>query len=213
MSSDTPTATDALRDRKQILDENALLIQQRDLLKMEVMQYQGALSAVVEELKAKGALSESHIGVHNTVMGILTEQRGDALRKVVSLEGHHGKLTDEIPILEAKKASLTQEISDHEKKRELMEGEASQVATDHNAKKASLDRELAGISEDLKIKKDELSTATTELATAREEAVQKKAWMLAEEKRLALKGRDLAIYEERLVAGWKKIDPNYVLVL
>ncbi len=213
MTFSTETSVDRNAAKKALEQEIAALVRQRDLAKIETMQYVAARDSVVGELKAKGALNDTVIGIHSTVMNVLADQRGEALRKVEGIEGDHKRLSTEVPTLEAQKQALIAEIvrlgtevTHHKKERE-------NTVSDLNNAKSAKQQEIDRLDKDILAKQGELTTATDDLKIAREEYAQKNAWILSEEVRLGNKGRDLAIYEARIREEAAKLDPPMAITL
>lgn len=213
MSFSTETSVDRNAAKKALEGEIAALVRERDLARIETMQYVAARDSVVGELKAKGALNDTTIGIHSTVMNVLADQRGEALRKVEGIEGDHKRLSTEVPELEAKKAALLREIAEHGTQVTKLKNERENTALEHNKAKVAKDEELGQLDKALLAKHGELTAATDDLKIAREEHAQKKAWILSEEARLGNKGRDLAIYEARIREAAAKMDPPMNIIL
>src|SRR5665213_1346032 len=73
----TPTAADAWADRKNILDGNALLKQQRDTLLREVAQWQPVLHAIKAEVAAHLNVAEVAPDLNALLSTKLMEQRDE----------------------------------------------------------------------------------------------------------------------------------------
>jgi chromosome segregation ATPase len=209
----TATAADANEQRKAILAEVALLAQKRDLLRDEHELYARANSAVKEQFKA---LTNAEMPVHE-VSAILKEnfrqRRVDLSTEINQYEGNRDLLKNEVSTLQRNKDAVVADLD--VKTAELAAIEAK--IPDRRAVMREEERQytdiLLGLQQKIGSVQRDNEKITTDTESKRKEYAEKTAWILKEEMRLATKTRDIAIYEGRVLALGKKVDPNFEMTL
>lgn len=194
----TTTATDANLERKKILQENTLLIQSRDTLRRETEGWQEARDAVRGELEARTGLVLSTGEYDNRLSTELRKKRDEITIDISHLEKLKDFKRNEIARLDKTTVEQKTDISKKEKAKQKLQAEiALEAAEFKKTHKVHIDEIEEASLQSQKVNKA-LLKARGELAKIEKEAVEKKSWIMAEEKRLGLKGRDLAIYEGRI---------------
>lgn len=210
----TPTATDALLERKKILDENAVLVQELDKKRRELSDVEEALA---RSKKEHAELTEQHIP--------------QAKKELEDMHADHGRHTSriqkEVDGHEKRRDDMKAQADDAEARRDKALGEINVVAAElvelelktneikekRKTEGDAHEKEMADHHASLSAVKTELAKATETLAATRKEDAETKEKNLAEEKRLTTKKRDLDIYHQRLEAEGKKIDPDYKIIV
>lgn len=207
----TPTATDALAQRKKILAEVSELTQKRDTVQREYLVWASALAAVKDDLK-------------NKKVSVATEEE---IKKVATLSAHKQRdtLQRDIRALEQRKTLKEAELDGLSILRDKVEKEILAKTAQNTALGGEIERKQAWFKTEhadnvahIEGMRKELEDITVRVEQAREEirdidrkVSEKTEWILQEEKRLVTKGRDLAIYENRIRKAAEKVGIQIIL--
>jgi chromosome segregation ATPase len=209
--SKTPTATDANLERKKILEEVTQLIQQRDLLRMETQGWNEARNAVRGELEANTGLVLSTGEYDDRLSTELRKKRKSIQEEIDKLSQIREFRKNEVVSLERESINKKTEADSHKKTITALKNEIDRQSVELTRKKRESeefvdknDRETNGMIL-------RLDNARTELTKINKEVKDKTTWIMTEEKRLGNKGRDLAIYENRIRKAAEKINLEIVI--
>lgn len=194
----TPTSTDALLERKEILEGNKALIRARDVLQQEVDRLQPVLFAIKEEIKATRAVPDITRLQDIALAGELGPKRKEAQTALDAIEARRmviEPLVDEqeVKIIRNKGAIAKQEetikiLNDDREKAE----KATAVARETHA------TTMEGLTAQRTEAEGHVATAKKSLEATQTEEDELKKTRASEDIRLSNKGRDLAIYEVRI---------------
>lgn len=211
--SSTPTATDAMLERKQILDENAVLKQNRDRMRDEHDLYAAALTMIREKFEAMVGREAPVEDILAMLKENFRQKKQDLTADIAVHESRLGSLKTDVASL-AKTATDTQDTID------AKTGELAQIEAriaDRKIIMAGDESRHTGLMVDLNVElaktKEELAAAQALLDTTNKDHLEKTAWILKEEVRLSRRARDIAIYEGRILAAGKKVDPEFIMIL
>lgn len=204
----TPTATDALAERKKILEENTLLVQQRDTLRREVGQWIEAKNAVMEYMKVLGVNTVEKERLGELLSSDFMEQR-EALRyEIRELEKKCASRQAEVNgILEYKNA-LDNDIETRRQRIVVLDGDIEHKLLWFQTEHRDNAERIKSQTNELGLLSAQLASIRSEMQDTKRAISDKTEWMLSEEKRLATRARDLAIYENRIrkAAQLAKVD-------
>lgn len=210
----TPTAADALLERKKINDEIAILTQKRDTARRECEQWASAKEAIRLELAAKTGLVFSTEQYDKLLSLDLKKQREEIRTSIEELERSHAtKKLSHTDIMAAVNVAteLKEKIEKNIETLKVDEGfhkKAAEVARlDHLEAKESKEKVLGEIDK-------KIADANKLLQAINTEREEKQPWILQEETRLARKASDLAIYEARIrkMAVAVGLDPVNIVI-
>lgn len=209
----TPTATDALLARKEILEGNAVLLHERDTLSQEVAMWEHVLAVIREEVKATGALPELTRLQDAAMVSELGPRRKKAQQELDQQESRIGAnqhlITAQTAKIEAQRQQMTandRQITVLRDKRQTHE-EATRVARETHA---TTSNELQTALMAHMVKMDEAKKA---LQSTENEEQELRRMRATEEMRLGTKGRDLAIYEARIREAAAKLNPPMDIII
>ncbi len=209
----TPTATDALLERKKILEENAALIGRGDRAREETALWEIALAAVKKQF---ATATDAELDM-DTLLGTLHEnftQKKETLQK--EIDGHT-----------LRRDTAKADAEDNEKRRDTAKTElekaqktSDELDTSIHSRRAGMREEERSHNEKITFAAAQLSTTKSELdaATAKLEAIRKEdaetiAKNIAEETRLSRRANDLLIWEGRVRKMGEKLDPDFKMIL
>lgn len=210
----TPTAADAMLERKKILDENALHIQTRDTTLREIAQWQPVLADIRTEIAALTDGTDTVLQVHQLLSTKLMEQR-DSLQRQVDEKTARLNDLDVAERTRSKEAETADKaLATVQARITILKAEAAThenltraAKEEHEANKARIASEIAPLRNDLEQARNHLAGVKIE-----EEVLLNNR--MAEDARLARKGTDLAIYENRMrkFAAAAGMDPDKIIV-
>lgn len=210
----TPTAADAMLDRKRILDENTVHVQTRDTLLREIAQWQPVLEAIKAEIAASLGLPEITHKAHEMLSTKLLEQRDEIQRQidvktaaVNDIDVQNTLKLRESAASEAAIETTRKTIAALKEDQEKHEGLTRSAKEGHETQKLQIQSEIEPVKMELEQARNHLSGVRLEEEVLLNNRQQ-------EDIRLARKGADLAIYEARvrklmLAAG---MDPDHIVV-
>lgn len=211
--SSTPTSTDALIERKKILDENALLRQQHDILKRQCDELNIAKEEVRIELDKKYKSIDSATDIHKKVSKIIEDENTllytknyNAYRVYLSKKENEEALIKSIEEKEKKASYITDRIESLQKEKDEIETLYKNLRQEHELKIESRKKEL-----------NDIETKTSDfkiiLDADKKNHADKEQWIIAEESRLAQRASDIRIYEARIrkMATIAGIELNIIL--
>lgn len=194
----TPTAVDALAERKRILDDNALLIQRRDKLREACGYYDAALAAVKEELEARHGADLTRDEISAVIDRAMATKEAEHQARFDDLVRREQTISSSVTELERKRLALGTTIEKNRKEVAKIDQEREEAIETHNKvlKRIHAERDHA---------QNEHAQAVGLFVAKRKEMAQAEADFTARERDLvererkaAQKGRDLAIYEDRI---------------
>lgn len=207
MTTTTPTAADALAERKVILEGNSALLVLRDTLQQDVDRLQPVLVVIKEEIKASGALPEltrlqdAYLAAELAPKRQKAQQELDAVEKRIrDKQAEEGASNGRILANKAIAAGHVAAIATLEQ----THLEYAQKARDSRERHASMMNTYQAELMQIEV---QLMEARKSLAKTQEEEKGLLEHRSSEELRLATKGRDLAIYEERIRKAGGQLDP------
>ena len=207
----TATATDALQDRKKILDENAALLQQRETLQREVGGWEEARNAVRGELEAHSGLVLSTSEYGEKLDLALRKKKDDLKDEISTLTDTRDFRKNEVESLGRESLDKKTEVDSHNRTIEGLKGEISH----HTNELVKKHREHHDFVENASAQTNSMllriANAKTELEKINKEVADKTEWIMAEEKRLGNKGRDLAIYEGRIRKAAEAVNMEIII--
>lgn len=194
----TPTAADALEQRKTILAENAGFVRDRDRAKAECHEWEAARDAVKAEMGAINGLSQVTREVDQAIAERLSGNRAAKQKELDDLNASIEAKKAEITANDMTITSQTATIVEQGKALETIKANtATHVEALHTAKDDhSKFLEKAGTEQ--AVVTTELTTSRKEIDDNRKERLDYEAHVRDEDKRLATRGADLAIYENRI---------------
>lgn len=209
----TATASDAWVARKELLDSNAILVQQKDTLLREVAQWQTVRDAIREEIAAHVGLPVLTETLHNMLSTTLMEQR-DALRQEIE------EKTQKSEDMDVRNTVLTKQISEKEgaiqakiDRVATLAQEESEWTSKRDAAREEHNRDVEAMQNKRALVLEELNQATNHLTGVKIEEEVLLQNRTNEEMRLSQKSRDLAIYESRIREAAAKMDPPVNIIL
>jgi hypothetical protein len=192
------TATDANLERKRLMDENASLLQQNELLKRENEGWNEANGAVRGELEARTGLVLSTDEYENVLSTTLRKKRDDLKDEISILTDTRDFRKNEVVSLERESFDKKTEVGNHQGTVIALKDEIERHSADLAKGRKDHHDFVENASKETNGMLLRLDNARTELAKVNKEMAEKTTWIMAEEKRLGNKGRDLAIYEGRI---------------
>lgn len=210
----TPTAADAMLDRKRILDENAVHIQTRDTTLREIAQWQPVLAAIKAEVSALTGVPDAAHKANELLSTTLMEQRDVLQRQIDEKTAVLNDLDVADRTRKAEAEAADKALATVQATIATLKGEAAKhedltraAKEEHEANKSRINSEIGPLRNDLEQARNHLAGVKIE-----EEVLLNNR--LAEDARLARKGADLAIYEARVrkLAAAAGLDPDKIVV-
>lgn len=210
----TPTAADAMLERKKILDGNAILVQERDTLKRDLSNAQTDLNQTRSERKAEESIRDD-----------LRRSNEVELREFESV--HRGR-SETVFALEVKETAISGRITLKES-REAALDTAIQAKTDHHATLSEETTKYQSLTntakeahtETMEMMQKQLLDATSKLIetekSIEDTKIEEEGLLInrrAEDKRIARARGDLSIWEARIKKAAEAVgmDPAKVIV-
>lgn len=203
----TPTAADALAERKAILEGNKALIVERDTLRQEVEMLQPVLAAIKEEIRSSGALPDLTRLQDVAAAAALAPKRQKALQELdmACMRGNARKLV--VALQDSKIRANNAILAAQEQRIQTLIA----TAVDHEHQTRAAREKHAGVLNDLQVELSQMHLQVVEakksLADTQAEDQATKAFRASEEIRLARKATDLDIYEARIRERAGQLDP------
>ncbi len=194
----TPTASDALLERKKILEENAILIQQRDTLRQEVEGLR------VSRDQEKEVITKNQEGAH-AQHAVLLENYNTLKLQNESFTRVNDELQQRVEKLSQEKSALDKTIDEMKIERGTMAEKIEVVRRDlqHAISEKTKFENTANLAKsvlqiDLQALEKNIQEANTLLAETEETERSAKQRVYEEDQRISTQLRDLRIYAQRI---------------
>jgi chromosome segregation ATPase len=213
-ASTTITVLDKQQERKELMLEINELKAEKESIKREVHEYESARSALTTEFKDVVDLSELRNAVfENTIKGRLKKNIDELEEKIAKFTKEQEKYNTSIKELKNINEQLTGEVNQKNSYLLSIKSDLEKFLAEYKSSKSILVPEI----ERLKIELSNLQQLNKEEKAKnelfKEDFLQKKKFILDEEKRLSTKAQDLHIYEARLRKHCLELWPELEIVV
>lgn len=211
--AETRTSTDAHLANREMREANALLVQERDTVVRETSQWQKVLAAVRAEVAASLGLPKLTKEHDNLLSLELFRQRDEAtkdldatLKRLEDVKKEEKTYSDGAP-------ARQQELEQHTARVATLKAEAEKYGPLANQAKGNHAKLLNDLQTGLSQSELKIVNAEASLAATKAEEAKLLENRQAEDIRLSTKGRDLAIYEDRIRQAAAQLNPPMTIIL
>lgn len=209
----TATATDALAERKKILEGNAKLIQERDLIETDLKMLRSVSDALHQSINAMHGTTLTTREIADKFSADLIARK-DELRRDINdsetrLETAKSELSRHTTLVDDKK----KEVAGHEAHLNIVRQEVANTTAVANAAKTEHEKNKVTQGEELSSLRSMILSASASLEAIRKEEADLKAFRVAEDIRLANKDHDLAVWEGRIRKAAAELDPPIEIII
>lgn len=209
----TRTHADAHLEQRQVREDTALLVQQKDTLMREIAHWQPVLTAIRAQIAEHLHLPEVTKDIDKVLFGELAQKRDELHKEIEGKTAVRDGLDADIEAKRKVNEGHDADIGVKERRLEELKGEierhtgmTSAAVGDHATKSEELKKDIE------RLEREKVDATASLINVKRDEEILL-ANRVNEDIRLAAKGRDLAIYESRIRVAAAKFDPPMVIIL